>query len=99
MLLWRSRAQKIRSHALTEADVKTVVEQTEGYSGSDLRCLVQQASRGQVKHFNVLLTESCSREDTDRVLPGPLYLPLLMGPVGRCTHQRPLSLKLVASYL
>lgn len=41
--------QKVRSHALTEADVKNVVDQTDGYSGSDLRCLVQQASRGPLR--------------------------------------------------
>ena len=41
--------QKMKSHALTEADVTAIVERTVGYSGSDLHNLVQQASRGPLR--------------------------------------------------
>ncbi len=37
------------SHALCEADLRKVVERTAGYSGSDMKNLIQEACQGPVR--------------------------------------------------
>ena len=61
--------QKMQSRALTHADITSLMDSIDVYSGSDLRCLVQQASRG-VGERPVIMTEStaAANQFADRTL-------------------------------
>ena len=47
-------------HALSDADLDKVVEKTEGYSGSDMKHLVQEAARAPLRE---LFKRSAARSD------------------------------------
>jgi SpoVK/Ycf46/Vps4 family AAA+-type ATPase len=54
------------SSALSEADIETIVERTEGYSGADMKILCQEASLGPVRSVD---PEDIATIDEKEVIP------------------------------